>query len=77
MKLVELRYIGNIKIIIPFLKSRGGQGPKLPLMDYNKNKPLPKSEQIITVSENEAGDLMRSWRGQFEIVRPKRKKQEV
>lgn len=74
--MVELQYKSTAKLMISALKSKGGSSLKLPLMNYNTGKPLAESEQIITVSENEAGDLMRCWPQSFEVVKPKRAKKE-
>lgn len=79
-KKIDLKYLGNIKLNIPRLKSRGGMGVKLPLMDYNNKKPFPADKQILTVSENEANDLMRCWPGLFEVIKkanPKINKKET
>ena len=61
MQLKSFKYLLNKKITIPTLKSRGGNGLTLPLMDHIKRIPLPVELQIIKLSLNEAGDLIRSW----------------
>jgi hypothetical protein len=74
MKKIKLRYLSERKLLIPLLKSRGG-AMRLPLMDYNKMKPLPTEKQVVEVTEYEAGDLQRCWPGLFEVVKPKPKKE--
>jgi len=64
---MKLEYKSNMKINIPNLKSKGGIGLKLPLIDYNTMK--VKEEQIIEVSNNEAADLQRCWPGCFTEVK--------
>ena len=44
---MKLRYIGKCGINIPKIKSKGNTSLKLPLIDYNTNKPL--DNQIIEV----------------------------
>jgi len=74
----KLKYIGKQKLTISRLKSRGGNGLTLPLMDYNRMIPLSESDQIIELSENEAGDLQRCWPSFFvEVKESKKKKEEV
>lgn len=75
--MVDLQYTGTAKLMISALKSKGGAGLRLPLINYNTGKPLDASEQIITVSENEAGDLQRCWPGSFQVVKPKKIKKET
>lgn len=73
MKKVKLQYRGTSRLKIPFLKSRGGIGINLPLMNYNLGKPLPVEQQIIEVSENEANDLMKQWPNDFSIKKEAKK----
>ena len=72
--MVKLKYIGKGGLTIPTLKSKGGTGLKLPLMDYNKNK--PSENQVFEVSENEGNDLLRCWAGSFEVVKEAKKAKE-
>ena len=67
---MKLEYISDQPIHIPKLKSKGGTGMTLPLMDYTTGKKSKK--QIIEVSENEAGDLMRSWPDCFFVHKDKK-----
>jgi hypothetical protein len=71
---MKIKYIGRQKIVIPRLKSKGGAELRLPLIDYKTGKRADMQE--IEVSDQEAGDLMRTWKGSF-IVPKKKKESEV
>lgn len=73
MKRVTIKYKSlTVKVEVPRLRGRA-RGVKFPLMNFVTGRPLPLEEQLYTVLENEANDLVRCHPALFEIVVPKKK----